>query len=174
MPSESGQVQLVLQATPLGLIVSPNEEHAVELVRKEEARRDKLSSLPCVLPWQRQDCWRPGGAAGGSCGSQDAAWPEKSGTFFHRQPFTSFWGGSSSPAGDSSPRRTQVDPSEFPRGISQDTSSPGPCAPQLRLFPCSSLGRLCWRTPRPIWAPLPPGTQRLLPELGRGPKHTEV
>ena len=30
----------------MGLIVSPNEEHAVELVRKEEARRDKLSSLP--------------------------------------------------------------------------------------------------------------------------------
>ena len=46
MPSESGQVQPVLQATPLGLIVSPNEEHAVELVRKEEAKRDKLSSLP--------------------------------------------------------------------------------------------------------------------------------
>lgn len=46
MPSESGQVQPVLQTTPLGLIVSPNEEHAVELVRKEEARGDELYSLP--------------------------------------------------------------------------------------------------------------------------------
>ena len=46
MPSESGQVQPRLPATPLGLVVSPNEEHAVELVRKDEARTGKLSSLP--------------------------------------------------------------------------------------------------------------------------------
>lgn len=135
------------------------EKHSIKLVRKKKGRRGRPSSLPWLFSLL--------GAGLPEAGQMGAAavprmWPGQTKLGSPQVgPLGLSWGGTPSPAGGSSPSRTQVVPPgggkpQLPRCISIGHFKP-PALPSSGSSPVHFWGDLSGGYPRPGWALLPPG-----------------